>query len=367
MHKGLARPIDKDSRHSSSLEDHDRDALDIGPNHHAGLDRFDHFKIDRNSVLGVLLKAKYLILVAALIGGLYSVFVRWSNPVLYRSTAVVQVWVNENSPTDSPVSLMYISPSVRIILQQATSTRMYDHLIKKFDLKEHYGINPIDPYNVEKAYTILDKRVLVRMNDENTVSIEVSDPTAAFAAQMANAIAQDLQDFSKKEEDHQLNTLELVYSMLRTKNRERSTSLSDQFAQVLNTGLSNANAPEEVREVQLQIATLMSQMRSSEDDLRRNSEYYEVLQTVGGKLKQPKVHLLRRAMRDIRTSTLWISARTLTLSMITSVMLCVFGIILWHLHGTNVIHSLTKEEVHPSFGRSGNSQHQMINREHERQ
>lgn len=329
--------------------------------------RFAGMKLDDNSLLSAIIKARYWILTAALTGGLFSILFHWINPVVYQSTAVVQVLDNGNGPDSSPVSLMYVSPSVRVILQQATSTRMYDHLIKKLDLSSNYGISSTDPNYLEKIYAILDRRILVHKSDENAVSIEVSDPSPAFAARMANALAQELQEYSQKVENDQLGALKKVYSMLVAKNQERSKDLSNQLAQVLKSELLDAKNPESKSDIHFQVAALVTQVSSSEEDLRRNSEYLEVAGSLMGKLKQPKVLILKKAMRDINTSTLWSSAVTLASAVFLSVLLSLFCIILWHFHGRNAIWALTREDLHPIPGISGNGWPQETRPEHLRQ
>ena len=76
------------------------------------------------------------------------------------------------------------------MIQVLNSNRIRDKVIARYNLMEHYGINPNSRYPYTKLNKLYDSRILFRRTEYNAVRITVLDSDPALAAQMANDIAE---------------------------------------------------------------------------------------------------------------------------------------------------------------------------------
>ncbi len=76
------------------------------------------------------------------------------------------------------------------MLQVLNSNRVRDKVISRFNLMEHYKINPAGKYPFTKLNKLYDSRIKFRRTEYNAVKITVLDSDPVLSAQMANDIAE---------------------------------------------------------------------------------------------------------------------------------------------------------------------------------
>ena len=75
------------------------------------------------------------------------------------------------------------------MLQILNSNMIRDRMIQKFNLMEHYGIDPTSNYKFTKLYSRYDDNVKFRRTEFMAVKVTVFDSDPQMAADMANTIA----------------------------------------------------------------------------------------------------------------------------------------------------------------------------------
>ena len=118
---------------------------------------------------------------------------------LYKSTAIIYP-TSSNSTSKVLISTTYQSEKdimnfgedeqTEQMLQVLNSNRVRDKVISRFNLMEHYKINPAGKYPYTKLNKLYDSRIKFRRTEYNAVKITVLDPDAALSAQMANDITE---------------------------------------------------------------------------------------------------------------------------------------------------------------------------------
>jgi len=76
------------------------------------------------------------------------------------------------------------------MLQILSSNKIRDKIIEKYNLMEHYEINPDAKYKNTKLYNAYDDNVIFRRTEYMAVKITVNDKDPVIAANMANDIAE---------------------------------------------------------------------------------------------------------------------------------------------------------------------------------
>lgn len=76
------------------------------------------------------------------------------------------------------------------MLQILSSNKIRDKIIEKYNLMEHYEINPDAKYKNTKLYNAYDDNVIFRRTEYMAVKITVNDKDPIIAANMANDIAE---------------------------------------------------------------------------------------------------------------------------------------------------------------------------------
>lgn len=76
------------------------------------------------------------------------------------------------------------------MLQILSSNKIRDKIIEKYNLMEHYEINPDAKYKNTKLYNVYEDNVIFRRTEYMAVKITVNDKDPVIAANMANDIAE---------------------------------------------------------------------------------------------------------------------------------------------------------------------------------
>lgn len=85
------------------------------------------------------------------------------------------------------------------VLQVVNSSGMYNHLLKKFNLYQHYGIDTTNEFCYEKAMHRIRANIEVKKTPYNSITITVKDRYRYTAYEMANEIARFADDLNRKQ------------------------------------------------------------------------------------------------------------------------------------------------------------------------
>jgi len=114
----------------------------------------------------------------------------------------------------------YLMPTDQFnrVLQVVNSTEMYDHLIRRFKLYTHYGIDTTAEFRYEKVIRRLRSKIDVKKTPYNSVTITVRDAYRYVAYEMANEIATYANELNRKQllviQRKRVNVYEKTYAKL---------------------------------------------------------------------------------------------------------------------------------------------------------
>lgn len=115
-----------------------------------------------------------------------------STTVLYptSSNSISKVLISTTFSTDKDIMNFGEDEQTEQMLQVLNSNKVRDKVIERFNLMEHYEINPNQKYPYTKLNKLYDNRIKFRRTEYNAVKIIVLDSDAKMAAQMADDIAE---------------------------------------------------------------------------------------------------------------------------------------------------------------------------------
>lgn len=115
-----------------------------------------------------------------------------SSAVLYptSSNSISKVLISTTFSTDKDIMNFGEDEQTEQMLQVLNSNKVRDKVIERFNLMEHYNINPNQKFPYTKLNKLYDNRIKFRRTEYNAVKIIVLDSDAKMAAQMANDIAE---------------------------------------------------------------------------------------------------------------------------------------------------------------------------------
>jgi hypothetical protein len=144
-----------------------------------------------------------------------------------------------------------MSESTNKVYQYVYSKEMFNHLLNKFNLYDHYKINSEEGNPYLKLSRILKRKIKISVTPYNTVTIQVKDKNNnTLVADMANEIVLQLNELNKKfVKDYMQKRIELYETISRdlystTQNEIGTLSESLKNIQALITPLNNNRYPE---------------------------------------------------------------------------------------------------------------------------
>ena len=145
-----------------------------------------------NEVLVFVLKHKwkYFFLLVTVFG--VSLFFLRYRVLTYTSTATVNVFYGVKNEIKNERNLPdYLLPTDQLsaVMNAISSAPMEDHLIKRFGLYEHYGIDTASEFHQGQAVKRLRASISLKKTPYNTIDITVNDPYRYVAYEIANEIA----------------------------------------------------------------------------------------------------------------------------------------------------------------------------------
>ena len=145
------------------------------------------------------------------------------DPVQYSSSAVLLF--AEQDPL-AATSQARPSTDATQLYQLAASTEMFDHLIARFDLYDHYEVDTLRPLHYAETVSLLQRNMSVNLLDVNCLAITVRDAGRAMAAAMANEAFSKLQDITEQRSLAQMQRAVATYQQViqHTEDRYREQS-----------------------------------------------------------------------------------------------------------------------------------------------
>jgi hypothetical protein len=159
--------------------------------------------ITTGELLVALSKKKWLYSFLLILIFTGSVFLFRYSVLSYTSTTTVVVidglkQENRNIEKQLPDFLLP-SDQFNRVLQVVNSSEMYDHLINKFNLYNHYAIDENNEFHYEMVIRKLRSCIEAKKTPYNSVSITVSDRYRYVAYEMANEIAVFANELNRKQ------------------------------------------------------------------------------------------------------------------------------------------------------------------------
>jgi len=174
--------------------------------------------------------------------------------------------------------------NVNRVYQLVRSTEVLDHLIKKFNLLQHYAIDTTAEFYHEDAIDILYKRIEVKKNPSNSISVTVQDSYRYMAAELANEAVAYVDDLNKKLLRGKINQKVSIYSSMITdlqKESEMPTAKADSLLLEVNKVMSKMDVRSDkspmMSELQQELNKLVYQLNSSTTELMRTQRFYSFL------------------------------------------------------------------------------------------
>lgn len=118
---------------------------------------------------------------------------------LYKSTVVLyptstnsisKTLISSTNPSKSDILEFGEDAQTEQMLQILNSNKIRDKVIEKFDLMSHYKIKTTQKHPYTRLYKQYESRIRFKRTEYNAVKITVLDTDPAFAAEIANQIAE---------------------------------------------------------------------------------------------------------------------------------------------------------------------------------
>jgi capsular polysaccharide biosynthesis protein len=154
-----------------------------------------HFRPDSADLINLVIRHWKLILIICIVTAITAALLSLLITPLYRSAVVLYPTTNViESQTlfgdrNSPRELFGDETATEKVLQILRSDNIKNYLVKKYDLMKHYNIGD----NARYKYTLLNmkmnKYIISRKTQFNSIEISVLDPDPKIASAMANDMA----------------------------------------------------------------------------------------------------------------------------------------------------------------------------------
>lgn len=157
-------------------------------------------EFNSTNLIFFILKWKYTFLIVVVAALLASVI--FSSPFFitpkYKSTVILfpvatnsvsKVLISQNSPVKEDILGIGEEEQAEQLLQILNSNMIRDRIIEKYNLMEHYSIDPESNYRLTKLYNRYEENIKFRRTEYLAVKITVFDTDPQMAADIANDIA----------------------------------------------------------------------------------------------------------------------------------------------------------------------------------
>lgn len=245
--------------------------------------------VSTDEILAVLSRRKWLYLSILLISGAlsfwvlkYMLFTYTSQASFYMSEGSGGASVGQNKEYNFDGGIN-ANEQFNRAYQLVNSTQLYDHLIKKFNLIKHYGIDTTNEFYYESALARLSGSIVIKKTPFNQIAVFVSDKHRYLAAEMANEILRFCDETNKKLIMNSMTQKLELYDLMLKKAQEDSDTRTALFkAQMseLNTVMTRLERQPvnsmALLDLQSRLGGLISRVESSTEELIRMKVFYSL-------------------------------------------------------------------------------------------
>ena len=263
----------------------------------------------------------------------------WLDPIRY-SARVVMLARDGNDNEAVKELLAPDAPADQSRLYHlATSTAMFEHLIERFDLYTHYGIDTLKPYASELAMNNLVHSVMASEPEGTCLVVTVKDRDRKMASDLANEVYAELRRMAEDLARARVQqTVELYAQVIKSTEIDLDKQMKRLSALYPGpTGLQNAigKATEEVHErssTEFQLAQVVSEVASMNRDLAKAQRVQAITLALADSDHGPEVMLVRRAQEDLSISPPLRVAKRLVMVALLSFAGALLVSMIWFLH-----------------------------------
>ena len=156
------------------------------------------------------------------------------------------------------------------MLQILSSNKIRDRVVSKFNLMEHYGINPESKYKYTRLIKEYEENVSFRRTEYMAVRISVLDKDAQMAADIANTIAELLDSTKNQMQKERARQAFLIVEREYLDLQKEMAGIVDSLKVIGKLGVNDYESQSEVINQQLAIALRngdMAAVRALEEKL----------------------------------------------------------------------------------------------------
>lgn len=282
-----------------------------------------------------------LILLAALLGGSSTYLYYKLNPSEYLSTVSFYV----ESPAQqgnqdiklSETEVVFVrSIDAERIYNMVKSSQMIKHLIEKFDLYNHYGINVKKDFYYEKAFGILTSKIKVNQTLHNAIEVIVQDKDKLMAADLANEIFVYLnvmnRDIIIANIEKKVRIYEKVISNLKAHTDSEVSKLLmvvDKCKALQDKRVYSINDKDFIFDLRVTIAQLANEFSNTSNDFSKALKIYGVSVQDMQKENIPNLSIINTALPEIKSNRRQVFLYTFGVSFF-SAWLAIGMILVWY-------------------------------------
>ena len=270
--------------------------------------------VSTHEILTVLNKRKWTYLLILLFFGAFSFWLLKYKLFTYTSQA--SFYMSETSGAsrvgpDKEFSFdggMNANEQFDRAYQLVNSSKVQEHLIKKFNLVRHYDLDTTAEFYFESAIAKLGNSIKIAKTPFGQITVSVSDKHRYLAAEMANEILNYLDELNKKFIINSMNQRLALYDLMLSKAQEDNETRTAYFKSQmtdLNTIMSRLERQPvnsiALLDVQSKLGGLISSVEHSTEELIRMKIFYSLaVQTIKDN-NVPSVIVVKKARPSHRS------------------------------------------------------------------
>ncbi len=296
-------------------------------------------------ILLIRQRAKSIILICILAFSV-SMFILVNYPSDYKSEVVFYFTNVDNTNSkltddENKEATSFASGTDSRVVKLNYSSELIGHLIKKFNLYQHYKIDTAGEYHYEKTYAMLSDNITVNKTAYNAIKITVHDRDSHIAAEIANEIVNKIDELNKKliiaDKKKTITTYETLINDLKKEATLQTDSLKnliEKYIGMIRDIKENHLNAGAIANMQFLLSQLSYQTQSATNELLKDKKLY------GFSLKSietnnlPTVVITRYPFPETKDNFL----QTILISSITTILFFLATILAIYLIETNKLY-----------------------------
>lgn len=259
---------------------------------------------------------------------------------LYHST--VQLYVDEPPVVSEVMQTGVGSPvnSVRRLYHEARSSSVMEHLVKTFDLANHYRIPERTPLRKERVLKRLQSRIDVRTLDINSLAITVKDVDRDMAARMANELHRELERMAERRTQGDIRRTKQLYASVIKEMDQRARKDERRVRALLDSVMAGPERGRDGSLMGLDLIAVAARLGSAEKDaalMRKSDQLNAVL---AQKAPFTRIMLIRKATRDLDTDPVVQAVVMVLIGTLVPVLLVVMAMLFWYEKGAGYMNEM---------------------------